>query len=104
MSDWLQKANELKTFIGLVGIPAMIIIVFLVLIAGTWMGYFDSPLVSKRAFEHHERVLNEAVNELESQTRVLEQLRMSLRSVRCEVKQTVNERVRCFNRLAQDHN
>ena len=97
---WKEKLKLVREFISNVGVPAILVIGFAGISAGTYLGYVPSP--SDTEHERIQQDLKVAVESMtkshEAQTEVLRQSVSVLREIRCDMKPTDTERVRCFRR------
>jgi len=97
---WKEKLKLVREFISNVGVPSILVIGFATITAGMYLGYVPSP--SDSGHTQIQRDLQIAVTSMtashEAQTEVLKQSVAVLREMRCDMKPTNQERVRCFRR------
>ena len=102
---WKEKLKLVREFISNVGVPSILVIGFAVLSAGTYLGYVPSP--SDTGHQEIQQELKQAVNSMtashEAQTAVLRETVAVLREMRCDLKATDQERVKCFRRAVSSH-
>lgn len=103
IQQMISKTKAVAIFINQVGIPSLIVIVFVGLIAGTWMGKIPSPVVTSAAFEDHVRRSDERhdaiVRNSDAQVEVLRETKTVLKGISCDLKPTDKERILCFKEM-----
>ena len=102
-SAMAMKAKMVGIFINQVGVPTFIIIVFVGLIASTWVGKVPSPIVTSSDFHDHvirsDQRHDEMVRNSNAQIEVLKEMKTVLRGINCDLKQSDRERVVCYKEM-----
>ena len=107
---WKEKLRMTREFISNVGIPAILILGFSGLIGATWLGYLEPPWKDGASGSEHRQLQHEfqlAVKAMtdshEAQTQVLQQAVGVLKEMRCDMKPTDEQRVKCFRKAVNGH-
>jgi len=99
-SAMAMKAKTIGIFINQVGLPTLIILVFVGLIASTWAGKVPSPIVTSSEFRDHvirsDQRHDEIVRNSNAQIEVLKEMKNALRGINCDLKPSDRERITCF--------
>ena len=103
----LNKARELEKFISKVGIPSLIVLVILGVIVSMLVGYVDSPLITKSAFQSHiltnDQIHDAMIKNSTANTEALRQITSELRELRlgmnCDRKRTDADKLRCYQSM-----
>lgn len=103
----LNRTKAIAIFINQVGIPSIIILVFVGLITATWMGKIPSPVVTSTDFNNHiirtEERHDAIIRNTDAQVEVLRETKTVLKSISCELKPTDRERVECFKEMNEQN-
>ena len=103
VQQMINKTKAVAIFINQVGIPSLIVLTLMSLIAATWMGKIPSPMVTSAAFEDHVRRADERhdaiVRNSEAQVDVLKEMKTALKGINCDLKHTDAARLACFKEL-----
>ena len=103
VQQMITKTKAIAIFINQVGIPSLIVVVFVGLIAGTWMGKIPSPVVTSSDFADHVRRSDERhdaiVRNSDAQVEVLRETKTVLKGISCDLKPSDKERILCFKTI-----
>ena len=102
---WKEKLKTIREFISNVGVPAILVIGFAVVSAGTYLGYIPQPSDNEhQKIQHDLQLAVEAMTKShEAQTNVLQQTVAVLKEMRCDLKPTDQQRVKCFRKAVNGH-
>lgn len=100
----ITRARVLETFISKVGIPSLIILVILGVVVSMLVGYVDSPLITKSAFQSHiltnDQIHDAMIKNSTANTEALRQITSELRELRlgmnCDRKASDRDKLRCY--------
>lgn len=107
---WKEKLRMAREFISNVGIPSILVLGFAGLTGATWLGYLEPPWKDSASKTEHQQLQQEfqsAVQAMtqshEAQTQVLQQAVGVLKEMRCDLKPTDEQRIKCFRKAVNDH-
>lgn len=99
-NGWSAKAKAAGLFINQVGIPAVIILFFLIMLGAVVFGKVDPPVVTrgqfKDAMERNIEMHNAIIENAQANTKAVEKSTAVLQRISCEMKRTDAERLKCF--------
>lgn len=97
---WKAKLRAVREVISNVGVPAILVIGFAVIVGGTYLGYFQSPQDAEHLVIQQEvqKAVTSATKSHAVQTEAMQQIVGVLKEMRCDLKHTDSERVRCFRK------
>ena len=102
-NGWMEKAKAAGLFINQVGIPAVIILFFLIALGAMIFGKVDVPVVTKAQFkeamERNIEMHTAIVENARANTKALERTSDALGKVVCEIKPKDVEKLACFRDL-----
>jgi len=104
-NGWTARAKVAGDFINRVGLPSVIVIFLLVIVAAIIFGKVESPVVTKSQFkeaESYNRQVHEAlIDDARAQTKATQETAIVLRAISCELKHSDTERLKCFRSINQ---
>jgi hypothetical protein len=99
-NGWMSKARAAGIFINQVGIPAVIILFFLIVLGAVVFGKVDSPVVTrgqfKDAMERNIEMHRAIIETAEANTSAAEKTAKVLDRINCELKHADIEKLKCF--------
>lgn len=102
-NGWMSKARAAGLLINQVGVPAVIILFFLVVLGAVVFGKVDSPVVTrgqfKEAVDRNIEAHNAIIRSAEANTRAGQATAEVLEKINCELKHADSEKLKCFRNL-----